>query len=59
MEFTEHRHLWHGIFYAALLLIVACAETIVLSQYYQRMFMIGLRIRTSLIGAIYQKALRL
>lgn len=56
---SEQRYLWHGIFYAIMLFIVATAQTMCFSQYYQRIFMIGLRIRTSLIGAIYQKALRL
>ncbi|XP_055308031.1 ATP-binding cassette sub-family C member 3-like, partial [Sitodiplosis mosellana] len=51
--------LWHGIFYAVLLFIVASTQTLFLSQYHQRMYFIGLRIRTVLVGAIYKKALRL
>lgn len=34
-------------------------QTIVLSQYFHRMFLVGLRIRTALISSIYKKALRL
>lgn len=54
-EFKEP--LWKGIFYAALLFIVASTQTLFLAQYFQRMFLVGLRIRTALVGAIYKKAL--
>ncbi|XP_053695519.1 multidrug resistance-associated protein 1 isoform X1 [Sabethes cyaneus] len=49
--------LWKGIFYAILLFIVAAAQTLFLAQYFNRMFFVGLRIRTALISAIYRKAL--
>lgn len=42
---------------AILLFIVAAIQTLVLGQYFQRMFLVGLRIRTALISAIYRKAL--
>ena len=48
---------WKGIFYAVLLFILAAAQTIILGQYFHRMFIVGLRIRTALINAIYRKAL--
>lgn len=48
---------WKGFLYAALLFIVASVQTLVLAQYFQRMFIVGLRIRTALISAIYRKAL--
>ncbi|XP_047368141.1 multidrug resistance-associated protein 1 isoform X1 [Vespa velutina] len=51
--------LWKGYFYAILLLITATLQTLVLSQYFHRMFLVGLRIRTALITAIYRKALRM
>lgn len=51
--------MWRGIFYAAMLFLVASTQTLFLSQYFQRMFLVGLRIRTALVGAIYKKALRL
>lgn len=54
---TESEPLWRGIMYAALLFIVASVQTLFLAQYFQRMFLVGLRIRTALIGAIYKKAL--
>ncbi|XP_006558751.1 multidrug resistance-associated protein 1 [Apis mellifera] len=54
-----HEPLWKGYFYAVLLLITAIFQTLVLSQYFHRMFLVGLRIRTALIAAIYRKALRM
>ncbi|GAB0099313.1 multidrug resistance-associated protein 1 [Sergentomyia squamirostris] len=48
---------WKGIFYALLLFIVASTQTLFLAQYFNRMFFVGLRIRTALISAIYRKAL--
>lgn len=50
---------WKGYFYAVLMLITATIQTVILSQYFQRMFLVGLRIRTALISAIYRKALRM
>lgn len=44
--------------YAVILLITAVLQTLILSQYFNRMFLVGLRIRTALIAAIYRKALR-
>ncbi|XP_046739576.1 multidrug resistance-associated protein 1 isoform X5 [Diprion similis] len=51
--------LWKGYFYAVLLFLTATVQTLVLSQYFNRMFLVGLRIRTALIAAIYRKALRM
>ncbi|XP_017476212.1 PREDICTED: multidrug resistance-associated protein 1-like [Rhagoletis zephyria] len=48
---------WKGILYAALLFITAGAQTFMLGQYFHSMFVVGLRIRTALINAIYRKAL--
>uniref|UniRef100_A0A1B0DM26 ABC-type glutathione-S-conjugate transporter n=1 Tax=Phlebotomus papatasi TaxID=29031 RepID=A0A1B0DM26_PHLPP len=48
---------WKGIFYTFLLFIVASTQTLFLAQYFNRMFFVGLRIRTALISAIYRKAL--
>ncbi|XP_072760188.1 multidrug resistance-associated protein 1 isoform X7 [Anoplolepis gracilipes] len=51
--------MWKGYFYSVLLLLTAILQTLILSQYFHRMFLVGLRIRTALIAAIYRKALRL
>lgn len=49
--------MWRGIFYAILLFVVASIRTLLNSQYFQRAHLVGLRIRTALIGAIFKKAL--
>ncbi|XP_066599372.1 multidrug resistance-associated protein 1 isoform X2 [Prorops nasuta] len=51
--------MWKGYFYTILLLLTATLQTLILSQYFQRMLLVGLRIRTALIAAIYRKALRM
>ena len=48
---------WRGYFYGSLLFLIASIQTLFLAQYFQRMFLVGLRIRTALISAIYRKAL--
>lgn len=49
--------MWRGIFFAVLLFLVASTQTLFLGQYFQRMFLVGLRVRTAIIGAVYKKAL--
>lgn len=51
--------MWKGYLYAILLLLTAVLQTLILSQYFHRMFLVGLRMRTALIAAIYRKALRM
>lgn len=53
----DQEPMWRGFLYAALLFLVASTQTLFLSQYFQRMFLVGLRIRTALVGSIYKKAL--
>jgi len=50
---------WKGYVYAAILTITAITQTIFLSQYFQRMFIVGLQIRTSIVATIYRKAIRI
>ncbi|XP_020713183.1 multidrug resistance-associated protein 1 isoform X11 [Ceratitis capitata] len=54
---VENQPEWKGILYAILLFVTAAAQTFILGQYFHRMFVVGLRIRTALINAIYRKAL--
>ncbi|XP_052851270.1 multidrug resistance-associated protein 1 isoform X9 [Drosophila gunungcola] len=56
---TDPQPEWKGIMYAVLLFVLAAAQTLILGQYFHRMFVVGLRIRTALINAIYRKALRI
>lgn len=58
-NYFDPNPLWHGILYAVLLFVVASLQTLFLSQYFQRMIFVGLRIRTALVGTIYKKALGL
>lgn len=48
---------WKGVLYAVLLFVCAAIRTLVVSQSTQRMSIVGLRIRTALINAIYRKSL--
>ncbi|KAG5674807.1 hypothetical protein PVAND_004755 [Polypedilum vanderplanki] len=54
---SEDEPLWRGYLYAGLLFGVATTQTLFLAQYFHRMFLVGLRIRTALISAIFRKAL--
>ncbi|XP_068237783.1 multidrug resistance-associated protein 1-like isoform X4 [Palaemon carinicauda] len=49
---------WHGYFYAALMFVAAQVQSLILGQYFEKMFLVGLRIRTGVISAVYQKALK-
>lgn len=55
----EPEPLWHGICYAVLLFLISAVQTLFLAQYFQRMFLVALRIRTAIIGAVYKKAMML
>lgn len=55
----EGKEEWKGYFYAVILFATATIQTLILSQYFNRMFIVGMRIRTALISAIYRKALRM
>ncbi|XP_076389766.1 multidrug-Resistance like Protein 1 isoform X2 [Megachile rotundata] len=60
LKFIEGQEsIWKGYLYAILLLATATFQTLILSQYFHRMFLVGLRVRTALIAAIYRKALRI
>lgn len=48
---------WRGYLFAGLLFGIASTQTLFLAQYFHRMFLVGLRIRTALISAIFRKAL--
>ena len=51
--------LWHGLFIALGFFVVNCLQSVLLNQYFHVMFSIGMRVRSSLISAIYRKALSL
>lgn len=47
--------LWRGYLYVFLMMVTATLQTLILSQYFHRMYLVGLRIRTALTSAIYRK----
>uniref|UniRef100_A0A673LVV6 ABC-type glutathione-S-conjugate transporter n=1 Tax=Sinocyclocheilus rhinocerous TaxID=307959 RepID=A0A673LVV6_9TELE len=48
---------WTGYLYAVLLLVVAFLQSVILQQYFQRCFILGMKVRTALMAAVYKKAL--
>lgn len=54
---TSDEPMWKGIIYAISLFLVAAVQTLLLGQYFNRMMLVGLRVRTALIAAIYRKSL--
>jgi ATP-binding cassette subfamily C (CFTR/MRP) protein 1 len=51
--------LWHGLIMVFGLFIVSFFTAIVNGLYFQKTFLVGFRIRTGLVSAIYRKALRI
>ncbi|KAJ1525343.1 hypothetical protein ONE63_010161 [Megalurothrips usitatus] len=51
--------LWQGLAYAAAMLVSALVQSLLLSQCNIRMNIVGMRIRTALVAAIYRKSLRM
>lgn len=49
--------LWHGILFAVVFFVLASVTAILNGQYQYACFLVGYRIRTALISAIYRKAL--
>ncbi|XP_047488964.1 multidrug resistance-associated protein 1-like isoform X5 [Penaeus chinensis] len=56
---SEDEPVWKGYMYAALMIVCAQIQSLVLGQYFMKMFLAGLRIRTGVISAVYRKALRI
>ncbi|XP_078381052.1 multidrug resistance-associated protein 1-like [Oculina patagonica] len=61
IEFIEDKNdseeTWKGYVYAASMFVSATLQSLVLQQYFQIMYIIGMRIRSSVIGLLYEKAL--
>lgn len=51
--------LWHGVFFALLMLILPTVQSLLLMRYFYYMGVIGFQIRSMLVGTIYRKALLL
>ncbi|XP_023678238.2 ATP-binding cassette sub-family C member 2 [Paramormyrops kingsleyae] len=48
---------WWGYLYAVLLVVVAMLQSLFLQQYFQRCFLLGMKVRTAIMAAVYKKAL--
>ncbi|XP_046853046.1 multidrug resistance-associated protein 1-like isoform X2 [Xenia sp. Carnegie-2017] len=60
VEFVDDendRPLYEGLIYAASMFVVATFQTLVLQQYFKIVLVTGLRLRTSVLGIVYRKAL--
>lgn len=55
----EKEYDWHGYLYAVSLFVVTMLQILCLNYYFNRMLMIGMRIRTCLVASVYRKSLRL
>jgi hypothetical protein len=51
-------YVWKGYLYAVILFASAFLQTLLMAQYSHRMYMTGMRVRTALVSAVYQKSLR-
>lgn len=54
---SQHQELWKGYTYAVLLLVTACMQSLLQNVYHNKIFTMGMRIRSVLISAIYKKSL--
>ncbi|CAG5119557.1 unnamed protein product, partial [Candidula unifasciata] len=60
IQFTSSdEYTWRGYFYSSLLLIVALLQSILLHQYFHCTFLLGMRLRSTIIAVVYRKTLRL
>ncbi|XP_051945451.1 canalicular multispecific organic anion transporter 1 isoform X1 [Xyrauchen texanus] len=59
ISFTQDKtiHAWMGYLYAVLLVLVAFLQSVFLQQYFQRCFVLGMKVRTAIMAAVYKKAL--
>lgn len=57
INFTANKSIfmWEGYLYAVLLFVVALLQSIFLQQYFQRCFVLGMKVRTAIMAAVYKK----
>ena len=46
---------WRGYFFSALLLVVALTQSLLLHQYFHETFLMGMRLRSTIISIVYKK----
>ena len=49
---------WIGVYYSFLLFATACIQTLLLSKYFYKMYIIGMKVRATLTNAVYKKSLK-
>ena len=54
---TQER--WKGYVYAVSMFIVSVCMSVIIHQYWQIVFVLGMRIRTAIIGMVYAKVQRI
>ena len=52
--YLEKEPEWRAYFYPILILFTTLLQTIISSQYFEKMFTIGMNLRTSLISTLYR-----
>ncbi|ESO87141.1 hypothetical protein LOTGIDRAFT_107213, partial [Lottia gigantea] len=59
INFTKDKdsYLWVGLFYAGCMFTVALIQSFILHQYFHGCFLLGMRIRTAIVSAVYRKTL--
>ncbi|KAM4591513.1 ATP-binding cassette sub-family C member 2 [Odontesthes bonariensis] len=59
IAFTQDKssNAWEGYLYAVLLLVVTILQSLFLQQYFQRCFVLGMKVRTAIMAAVYNKAM--
>lgn len=57
INFTNDKSIfvWEGYLYAVLLFVVALLQSIFLQQYFQRCFVLGMKVRTAIMASVYKK----
>lgn len=57
VSFTEDKssYDWEGYLYAVLLFLVALLQSLFLQQYFQQCFVLGMKVRTAIMAAVYKK----
>ena len=59
IEFIEDKNhsqeTWRGYVYAASMFVSAILQSLVLQQYFHIMFKLGMRVRSTVIGLLYEK----
>ncbi|XP_030058790.1 ATP-binding cassette sub-family C member 2 [Microcaecilia unicolor] len=59
VQFTQDdsEFVWKGYIYSVLLFVTALLQSLCLQQYFQGCFVLGMRVRTAIMAAVYKKAI--